>query len=836
MYLILYPMLLLVLCLSLGQAASVTYKLPSQLPDCPAKYLTDALIASDGAIWVSSETQGVYRLSPSNAYHDTWTSGSDDTGYPQYATNVYCMAEDLQKRIWIGTDNQGVAVFNGSEWIVYNRENALLGERIFDIAVSPLSGDVAIATSAGVNIYQPTTDSWKSLTRANGLVENQVQSLCYQQDGVLWLAYACGGISKVLPQKDYMVVQSIQSPWHWDQEGLVRQPTTAEGSGLPSNLCNVITTNNQGHVWVGTNNGLAYCLSGREWKFIRGQDFKAKNAGVYGTSRKNSAELPAQRKSLLLPEDFITALASSPDGLWVGMRERGICLWSPENGVMQQVPIPKPMQGWAISSLLTFPDGSLAASSFGGGISLLHQGSGTWSAPDTSPNKSASFPSFPIHDQPGNMQPMQSSPKALVKTAPALYYTEDWTTQGDWCGAYGNIYGLLCAANAPMDSCHYVSRFAFGKRKHKMTKTMSQILMDYSVQGFMGMHQSPGDSLRSWVHWVTATDNRNVLYCPTDAVRTAAEWNDHGEAYPATFDGPDIWIKITMSEGLHSLDLYFYNPNGRERSTAKRDYLIEIKKNDLDFNQVEGAGISTKSEQANYEKTITSLYKIPTLARARVNHFSGSGVYKRFLISQEGTYWVKITRNHSFNTILNGLFISKIHPPSVMNQAMLTWGLPSEFAGVSPLPPDIDPTQLDHQSSQFVKDWDACMQKTSWTKTSLDQWHTTLLNQCRYLSSKTPSSLHARLQWELNMRSPLDRQQFDERMAASWQAQQDQSIPSRSKEFVPHGPGTVPFSIKELQQMDALGIDWKQYRAGTFPPPEKSVEALKQFLKSSSKS
>lgn len=86
------------------------------------------------------------------------------------------------------------------------------------------------------------------------------------------------------------------------------------------------------------------------------------------------------------------------------------------------------------------------------------------------------------------------------------------------------------------------------------------------------------------------------------------------------------------------------------------------------------------------------------------------------------------------------------------------------------------------------------------------------------------------------MRSPLDRQQFDERMAASWQAQQDQSIPSRSKEFVPHGPGTVPFSIKELQQMDALGIDWKQYRAGTFLPPEKSVEALKQFLKSSSKS
>lgn len=48
-------------------------------------------------------------------------------GFPK-GKNFTCIAEDRQGRIWVGTDDSGVAVFNGREWKTYDRGNALNGE------------------------------------------------------------------------------------------------------------------------------------------------------------------------------------------------------------------------------------------------------------------------------------------------------------------------------------------------------------------------------------------------------------------------------------------------------------------------------------------------------------------------------------------------------------------------------------------------------------------------------------------------------------------------------------------------------------------------------------
>ncbi len=186
-------------------------------------------------------------------------------------TNFYALLEDRQGRIWVGTDNKGVAVWNGKSWQQYNQSNALPGERIFAMAVSPVSGDVAIATSGGLTVYQPETESWKDYTRAEGLPEDQIASLSFDRKGTLWAAFQTSGVASAEPSNGYSRWNVVQTKWYWDTLQRVRQPFEARGKGLPSNFCNAICAES-GWIWVGTNSGLGYSKNKTDWNFLRGRD------------------------------------------------------------------------------------------------------------------------------------------------------------------------------------------------------------------------------------------------------------------------------------------------------------------------------------------------------------------------------------------------------------------------------------------------------------------------------------------------------------------------------------------------------------------------------------
>lgn len=127
------------------------------------------------------------------------------SGFPK-GKNFTCIAEDRQGRIWAGTDDSGVAVFNGREWKMYDRSNALNGEHVYALAISPVSGEVAVATSGGVSIYDPAGDSWKTLDRSTGLVEDQAASAGFDTRGE-FVAGLClrWGILLFAPVKVYAV-------------------------------------------------------------------------------------------------------------------------------------------------------------------------------------------------------------------------------------------------------------------------------------------------------------------------------------------------------------------------------------------------------------------------------------------------------------------------------------------------------------------------------------------------------------------------------------------------------------------------------------------------------
>ena len=131
----------------------VTVQIPEQLPECPVRFIRGTLVAGDGSIWAVGEKESIYRLQIGDrTYEKSWLNMDYYSGFPK-GKNFTCIAEDRQGRIWAGTDDSGVAVFNGREWKMYDRSNALNGEHVYALAISPVSGEVAVATSGGVSIY-----------------------------------------------------------------------------------------------------------------------------------------------------------------------------------------------------------------------------------------------------------------------------------------------------------------------------------------------------------------------------------------------------------------------------------------------------------------------------------------------------------------------------------------------------------------------------------------------------------------------------------------------------------------------------------------------------------
>ena len=71
-----------------------TIEFSDQLPPCPAEYLTDCLLASDGSIWITSEGQGIYCLKPlekAQAGKESWLDISYYHGLKK-ETNYYSIA------------------------------------------------------------------------------------------------------------------------------------------------------------------------------------------------------------------------------------------------------------------------------------------------------------------------------------------------------------------------------------------------------------------------------------------------------------------------------------------------------------------------------------------------------------------------------------------------------------------------------------------------------------------------------------------------------------------------------------------------------------------------
>lgn len=665
-----------------------------------------------GRLFVGTEDFGLWMRDEKGTWHNfnSRNSGLADD-------SVYALAIDKKGRVWAGTVHNGVSVFDGVKtWRNFHVLNGPLGERVFHIAVCPTDGDVWIATNAGLSRYISSKGQWRHTTRADGLPSDQISSLAFDSKGTLFVATQCDGLAISFRKDDYAKWTRVVAPGEIGTEPV--------GSGLPSNDLNDVSIAQDGTIYVASNLGVAWSADkGATWKHVRGSDYADKVAHRFVGAPKNWTA-----KSAVLSEDYTTCLArDASDRLWIGHRQRAYEVFKApfddkSNRVLDGADIKLDAAsagvGSYVTAILPMPNQSPLVARYGMGLTQAPPAfAPTAFAPQnaetpiaSTPNLTSlkaktpvatklfalsSAPSFPAFDT----APSASQLRAMMARVQqgngdfavggAAFLDEDWRTLGDWTGRYGRSSTILCSMGSPFD--HIFIRNT-----------------DYDqINGQLGYNRTSNDRLRHYLSQ-RKNDDARVLYNPMLGYRREAEWDDHGETYPMSQDGPNLWISVGVPEGMHKLSLYFFNKDGHDDANRLRDYNVEIRAVKETLPPWPSA-LPGKTTDAGYAQAFEKMFvdywdkryalcqraeKQPVLAQTRVVNFWG-GVYKSFALRGPAKYWIKIDKNASFNTILQAVFLQPLGGDWTNDPPMTGLGNVRDNPPDPDAPPAPDPFLLD---------------------------------------------------------------------------------------------------------------------------------------------
>jgi hypothetical protein len=545
---------------------------------------------------------------------------------------------DRQNRVWVGTLNHGVSVWNGQQWRNYNGLKGTLGERIFDIEVCPTDGDVWIATNVGLTRYSVEKDRWSHITTRDGLPTSQIQALAFDKQGNLVVATQNKGVALAQASDGYKSWRVV--------EGAPETPTTPTGKGLPTSRTTDVLVSRAGLIYVGTTTGLAWSNDqGKTWSYVRGQDYAAKVNHAYSGAPKGWVATPGA----VLAEDSIVSLSEDKEGrLWIGHDRHGVeVVEVGENGGIKRV-VSRERKG-IVRSILIDPTASPLLASYQQGLARSISVVGnedqeksaiiTINQPITvlkGPAKLPSPASAPSLDELNILLAgLANIPADDGKTPFIEPLTEDWKTQGDWLGRYGRYWANLCAIVSP---ANYIWGAGWEPVQYHMQISPKE----------------KKNSLRYWVHWLS-TDNPRVLEMPpvyldsrialdptvASKPRRQAEVDDNGEELAVSKNGPNIYVSLDIPDGLWTL--LFYNHNKDGNSGYPRDYQYTFKPH------VIGKPL----------RDIENFDRQPVLLRMRQRDFRG-GVYMRTLVRGPQKLVVEVERSHAINAILAGVFLDAV--------------------------------------------------------------------------------------------------------------------------------------------------------------------------------
>ncbi len=589
-------------------------------------FVTSVVVDAQNNVWAGTEDKGLWCY---DSHTKKWTQFTTKDGLGD--DTVYALAVDKLGRVWAGHLNHGVSVWNGEKWKNYGLLDGPLGDRVFAIATCPTDGDVWIATDCGVARYSIAKDDWDYFTRASGLPSNQIQAIAFDSKGNIFLGTQCDGIAMASAADNYKKWKTVAGP--------LQMPTANSGDGLPGGLINdVAVVNDDKTILVATQNGLSVSEDGgQKWKYIRGQDWQTNVGGLYdapagvGGNDEEQDDAHPQGQDNLLLEDWTTCIRQDEKtkNIWIGHRKVGA---EARNTEMNKFVAAAGGDAWHyFIKAFCFPQKGpplIAMADFEMGGLMMPDNSKTELEPGAGPPKTA--PPLPASAKPTDAATLAAMEKYLgafkteLKPGDGVFLGDDWRTQGDWVGRYGNSFAMICGIDTP---------------------GVYQGEPGYDVQVGIGPHNKGDNAPESYVETETSNDPR-ILYVPSLGHRKEAEFNDLScrGTYPPSWEGPDLWVDTTVPAGFHCVSLYFCNNDLHEPGTGI-DYSRKFRDYDVQL--------------LSWADDKDAVQKSAPLAHARVTDFYG-GVYKQFIVAGPGRFVIRVGRNHSFGAKLQGVFIDRV--------------------------------------------------------------------------------------------------------------------------------------------------------------------------------
>ncbi|WP_352421453.1 two-component regulator propeller domain-containing protein [Proteiniphilum sp.] len=136
-------------------------------------YVQDIFEDTEGKIWVSTFTKGLYRYDPAAGKWDVFLHDPSGTRNILYnkLTSVF---EDSRKNLWVTTEGGGFYLFDkqAEEFITFNSARGLPNDVVYQI-VEDDNANLWLSTNSGLVCYNPVSGTFRNYTVDNGLKTNQ---------------------------------------------------------------------------------------------------------------------------------------------------------------------------------------------------------------------------------------------------------------------------------------------------------------------------------------------------------------------------------------------------------------------------------------------------------------------------------------------------------------------------------------------------------------------------------------------------------------------------------------------------------------------------------------
>ena len=237
---------------------------PAALPPWAAQSLSED---ASGGLWVAFGALGV----------SYWITNSTQNFYPGPHQDAWETLVDHSQRVWVGTRDDGLFLFQTNHFVPAPGAEILGG--IFALFQSR-DGLLWAGTQNGLAEFDG--QNWKLFTTRDGLSENTVRAIAQDAGGNLWVGTESRGLnlfkgekftsyradSAGLPGDDISCLYLDTNSVLWvgtGGHGLARLENGnwtryATANGLASDSINYITEDEEGYLWIGSNEGLMRVL------------------------------------------------------------------------------------------------------------------------------------------------------------------------------------------------------------------------------------------------------------------------------------------------------------------------------------------------------------------------------------------------------------------------------------------------------------------------------------------------------------------------------------------------------------------------------------------------